>query len=83
MGNFTQGGWYIAGNTILDNDHYPIADIFSGREEWEANARLVMYAPEMYELLREILDDGGCFHCNFQCRKKAKVLLAWIDGEEE
>ena len=52
------------------------------REMIEANARLAAAAPEMYNLLQNFSKGGGCFQCNFECRVRAKRLLARIDGEE-
>ena len=52
-------------------------------DEMDRLGRLIANAPEMCELLREFCDGGGCFQCNFQCVKKARELLARIDGKEK
>ena len=50
----------------------------------EANARLIVAAPELYELVREELiptsDYGGIL--SFAREAKVRKLLTYIDGEE-
>ena len=51
-----------------------------------ANARLIAYAPEMYELLEDFTLCCACNVCRCadreDTRKKAQELLARINGEE-
>ncbi len=81
MSKFTKGKWKVKYNPmiqgIFDEDNKPV-------QLNEANARLIVAAPEMYEMLREEListsDYGGIL--SFEREKKIRTLLAQIDGEE-
>jgi hypothetical protein len=67
---FTPGPWKVGG-PFSDNSAFEITrdfdgyewiayvhQQFNGRENGEANARLIAAAPEMFELLEEIADRG-------------------------
>ena len=94
MSKFTQGEWrYREVDPISEelNTHkyvlwavgertlQSIGYIFT-----EANARLIVAAPELYELVREELiptsDYGGIL--SFAREAKVRKLLTYIDGEE-
>ena len=70
--------------------HSGVAGTKEGRAEDEANARLIAAAPEMYEVLQEIL--APCPVKGYQgkydrrrtynARKKAREVLAKVDGGE-
>ena len=62
------------------------------RHEAEANARLMAAAPEMYELVKQMMDEVGAIICGCvvlrphegKCRWcRAHTLIAKIDGEEK
>ncbi len=67
----------------IDEDVH-IALVNHAYPEWQANARLIAAAPELYELVREELiptsDYGGIL--SFAREAKVRKLLAYIDGEE-
>ena len=39
--------WHLQGTIILDDDKYPVAEIFKERNDWDYNARLIENAPTM------------------------------------
>ena len=81
MAKFTQGKWKVLYGkpivSIVDEDNDPI-------QLTEANARLIVAAPEMYELLKEELiptsDYGGTL--SFSREAKLRELFTRIDGKE-
>ena len=70
--------------------HSGVAGTKEGRAEDEANARLIAAAPEMYEVLQEILAPCpvkgylGKYdrRRTYNARKKAREVLAKIEGGE-
>ena len=92
MSEFTQGKWtYDPINGIVHDDGKLIAEVAGAggsnyrHARGEANARLIAFAPEMYELLKEELiptsDYGGIL--SFSREDKLKKLFARIDGKED
>ena len=90
MSKFTQGKWSVRQGAgideidVVDTEDRSICVLFyypvTKREEEEANARLIAAAPEMYELLKEVVqwkDD-----CVWDAMFKAQKLLARIDDDE-
>ena len=85
MSKFTKGKWIIDrdGSAIFsDSEDCYVAELSPANsdEQVAANARLIVAAPEMYELLKKILDDTQ--NGQFAREDLLKELLARIDGEE-
>ena len=85
MSEFTKGKWIIDrdGSAIFsDSEDCYVAELSPANsdEQVAANARLIVAAPEMYELLKKILDDTQ--NGQFAREDLLKELLARIDGEE-
>ena len=85
MSKFTKGKWIIDrdGSAIFsDSEDCYVAELSPANsdEQVAANARLIAAAPEMYELLKKILDDTQ--NGQFAREDLLKELLAHIDGEE-
>ena len=85
MSKFTKGKWIIDrdGSAIFsDSEDCYVAELSPANsdEQVAANARLIAAAPEMYELLKKILDDTQ--NGQFAREDLLKELLARIDGEE-
>ncbi len=94
MSKFTQGEWrYREVDPIseeLNTHKYVLCAVGErtlqsiGYIFTEANARLIVAAPELYELVREELiptsDYGGIL--SFAREAKVRKLLTYIDGEE-
>ena len=91
MSKFSNGKWYVDRTGVVRcDDEYDRSIAFlitspSTKEVDEANARLVVAAPELYRLLREELiptsDYGGLL--SFSREAKLRELFARIDGEED
>lgn len=68
--------WYLVGSS----------DNAVGLIRHEGDARLIVAAPEMYELVQYLCCFSECTSCTCENRtdliKEAKELLARIDGEE-
>lgn len=86
MTKFTPGKWKIGfddfGNfRILGDDNVRVCDIgrWSKDEGAQADARLIASAPEMYELLQDVVDGRH----SRALVVATKVLLNRIDGVEE
>ncbi|MBQ3395172.1 MAG: hypothetical protein IJQ77_07365 [Synergistaceae bacterium] len=85
MSKFTKGKWSVEYGIDIKSDIRDEAYIaqlyFLGErfEEQAANGRLIVAAPEMYELIREAayLPGGQC-----PVKRKARELLARIDAED-
>lgn len=62
------GPWFYRGPTkavpsawIYSHDSRTVCELNDNRHEYEANARLIAAAPEMYEVLRNlVMDQGPC-----------------------
>jgi len=104
MSDFTKGKWYLDDDkenvyVIYENEEdgqkrrvyvaWAAAGIHDG--EVEANARLIAAAPEMYEMIKnlvdgvtiaELLNGRQIIKVNPVLVESAKQLLARIDGEE-
>ena len=84
---FTPGPWVDSGNPEYEiyKGNKPIASVIpSFTAEDEANARLIAAAPEMFEVLSELLDTlemskGYGFDEEYE---KAREVLAKVDGGE-
>ena len=100
MSKFTQGEWEwdkencLVFTTMYSEDgsseRYYVADFEMdyaiSREEREANARLIAAAPEMYELLKSLVNTLLAHsYSSYSQDKVIRIanLLARIDGEEE
>lgn len=94
---FTQGPWSDCRGSIGLFDEYgeyEIADVLmtcTGMtlEEWRANCRLIVTAPEMYALLKKHQAEcggssnyGSCSACRDRESCELTNLLARINGEE-
>ena len=91
---FTPGPWYAHGTKVSTWETQDEID-FHGDEViaetgFNANARLIAAAPEMYKVLQEILAPCpvkgylGKYDCNrtYNARKKAREVLAKVEGGE-
>ena len=86
MNKFTSGKWEVemvyGDHPIVTADGRIVADCFNN----EANARLIAAAPEMYEMLKGIIQStGDCPMESAGFFREARELLARIariDGEE-
>ena len=83
MPKFTSGKWKVemvyGDHPIVTADGRIVADCFNN----EANARLIAAAPEMYEMLKGIIQStADCPMENAGFFREARELLARIDGEE-
>jgi hypothetical protein len=84
---FTPGPWHDSGNTEYEiyKGNKPIASVIpTFTAEDEANARLIAAAPEMFEVLSELLDTlemskGYGFDEEYE---KAREVLAKVEGGE-
>lgn len=60
---FTKGKWFVSEPylTITDEKGFAIAQQhgIKNSHEWEANALLISKAPEMFEMLENIVNYGG------------------------
>lgn len=57
---------------------------YQNREQWEANARLIAAAPEMYKLLSDLIEpDVQADENVWPWQQDARALLDRIDGEDD
>ena len=81
MSKFTKGTWRLEDkNRQVCCKIFPIANIsyeFLPLSEAEANARLIMYAPKMYEILNRVLKEVD----NADIQSDIISLLKNIDNE--
>ena len=81
MSNFTKGTWRLEDkNREVYCGIFPIANIsyeFLSLSEAEANARLIMHAPKMYEILNRVLKEVD----NADIQSDIISLLKNIDNE--
>jgi len=56
---FTKGKWYInrCGNIVSDTEEVAYMPTLTPKEEKEANALLISKAPEMFEMLKLVIDE--------------------------
>ncbi len=83
--SFTPGPWELDGAQICIPGGCALADVHGADERASANARLMVAAPEMYELLREVKawrDSPGNEGFPHDARTALEALLARIDGKE-
>ena len=102
MSKFTKGKWKVEDNLLVNEIGRLIAIIAEIRdeqnEEFQANARLLVEAKNMYKLLHKVLkrmnDANKVFRRSFYvetiawidenlCRDEIEALLKEIDGEQE
>ena len=79
MTKFTPGPWYknFTGDAKweINADGYPVSDVYGWTQEIdEANARLIVAAPDMFEALKNLL--GACDRADFD-----GDLSPYVDGE--
>lgn len=82
MGKFTKGEWKNNGRLIHSGATF-IATASITDVEWsecEANASLIAAAPEMYEMLKSLVDEGKIFFD--EDYKPVIALLAKARGEQ-
>ena len=83
MEKWTPGPWEAKGCTVWEAARpcqriQVIANTLAGREEDEANARLIAHAPEMAEALKSVLAATDAL---LAAAKVAKRILAEMQGE--
>ena len=94
MSNHTPGPWIVAEDQVGDDDGNVIADVTLYNEwnttegivtkemPWEANARLIAAAPEMYDALRDLYNASLVMERPrfYKALAEAKKLIAKIEG---
>lgn len=86
---FTPGPWIAAGNSVLAADGPTIAKAqLSGghghkfpKGQPEANAQLIAYAPDMFELLEKLADPDNKPEDYWRLAGAAKFYLKKLEGE--
>ncbi len=86
--NFSLAPWKVVtfeGNYYVENEKVTSVcrvRIRHKEEETEANARLIAAAPEMYELLKLLIDQPEDSGLRRQVFDQAEKLLAKIEGKD-
>jgi len=93
--NFTEGEWKISGTTrglnglYVGTDKQHIAQVFPSIPEYEANARLIAEAKNMYYAMKDLITWQYCFEPRNEteketfdnCVKEAKAILNRINKQ--
>lgn len=81
---FTQGHWLVECEYGVLSENEEGEDVFIGilaeNGNTQANARLIVAAPEMYSLLNRLYWSGWCIDA--VTNNKIKLLLERINGKE-
>ncbi len=81
--------WHVADNGetdcgVVNHRGYSVcrAPRYQKKDQWEADARLIVKAPEMYELLKEYWKQPLGASAVIKRDDAAKALLKEIEGDE-
>ena len=84
---FTPGPWAkmaqdIYSPAIAGDNNTGMVCAITMCDEWEANARLIAAAPEMYRLIERLMDVESPIADLADAMKTARALLSRIDGTD-
>jgi len=84
MLKFTPGPWINEETAVAGPDGtLTVALLNTGNKDFKANARLIAAAPDLYELLQEVLDGDQSEIWSSQLQLRIEETLAKARGEHE